>query len=129
MRFERAIDVNNPKCKPYFEVKLKEPLEGLPGSSKLQIKFGYPYMRAATHFIFTLPQPVYSPTMIFDFNGADIEPRFVDYSSYLSCSEPRRIKVHEPGGPQANNSYEVSVNDAWVYPTSGVTIVWQNPRL
>ena len=127
VRFERPIDSSNPKCMPFFSLVMKEPLEDLPGRSKLKLEFSYPYSRAATHFIFTLPQPVYSPTLSFDFKGAEVEPRYVDYSSYLSCSDPGRIKVREPKVPQGEMSYEVSVKDAWVYPTSGVTFVWQNP--
>lgn len=127
VRFERPFDSNNSNCMPYFSVKMKEPLENLQGRSKLRLEFQYPYIRAATHFIFTLPQPVYSPTLSFDFTGAQVEPRFVNYSSYLSCSDPRRIQVEEPKISRRELSYEVSVKDAWVYPTSGVTFVWQNP--
>ncbi len=120
-------DIKN-RCKPYFEVKThKAPmsngsLTSSDGASKLKLGFTYPYRKSATHFIFTLPQPVYAPFLSLDYSLSDIQN--VDYGSYLSCADPKKAHVHPP--EEHKKCYRVDVSKSWVFPRSGVTFVWQN---
>ncbi|MFK7939151.1 MAG: hypothetical protein AB8B82_07225 [Roseovarius sp.] len=112
------------RCKPYFKLVMKDQLQGEEGTSKLRLEFTYPYRRSATHFIFTMPQPVYAPKLYFDYDKSDIDA--VDYASYFSCDNPDMVHVTAP--KRDEREYQVSVRDAWIFPTSGVTFVWQNPE-
>jgi hypothetical protein len=70
----KALDDESGRCRPHFKVTMKQPLEAKAGESKLNLRFIYPYRRSATHFIFTLPQPVYSPTLSFNFPPNGFKP-------------------------------------------------------
>lgn len=109
-------DVNKKRL-PHFEATMA-PLAAEEGTSKVRLRFTYPYSRSATHYTVSLPQPIESPDIYFFYGGAGVEN--VDYISYLS-SDPKRVRYHDQG-----SGYHIDVDQCWVYPTSGVTFVWKN---
>lgn len=119
---ESAVEDARGRTKPYFRVAMETALTAASGESALKISFNYPYRRAATHFIFTLPQPVFAPRLTFDYNRASIED--VDYSSYYSISDPSKSDPKAPEGGDLR--FDFRVRDSWVFPTSGITMVWKN---
>ena len=69
-----------------------------------------------TLFEITLVDPTRSPRIIFDFDPDTME---VSMYSYLNKGDESNGGAYE----ERNGIYDVSINDEWIYPKSGIVFM------
>lgn len=89
----------------------------------IEVSMRFPYLRAARHFTFTLPQPCEKPEFEF-FPSSDMDR--IEGIYYMSMIKEDRLKVDQDESDGRTRSVEVKVTSGWVFPTSGVTFTWSD---